>query len=213
MDLKVLAVPDCPNVVLLERRLAQATEGRRDVTVSRQVIADQDQADRWGMHGSPTILVDGTDPFAEEGEPASLSCRLYRDGNGQVDGAPSVSQLRRAIGEAGTPMDDEVIAILHVADAATAVAWYERLGFSKEWEYRFDPDCPAFVSIARGRARLFLSEHRGDARPDTLVGLFVRDIDPIVAEFGRPEEEPPYGCEFELRDPDGNRLRIRTRAT
>lgn len=49
---------------------------------------------------------------------------------------------------------------------------------------------------------LFLSEHQGDARPDTLVGLFVRDIDPIVAEFGRPQEEPPYGCEFELRDPD-----------
>jgi len=65
----------------------------------------------------------------------------------------------------------------------------------------------------QGRARLFLSEHRGDARPDTLVGLFVNDIDAVVAEFGRPEEEPPYGCEFELRDPDGNRLRISKRAT
>ena len=110
MDLTVLAVPDCPNVVLLEQRLAQVIEGRRDVTVSRQVIADQDEAARWEMHGSPTILVDGIDPFAEPGEPASVSCRLYRDGNGQVDGAPSVSQLRQAIGEvaatatdAGTP--------------------------------------------------------------------------------------------------------------
>jgi predicted enzyme related to lactoylglutathione lyase len=46
-----------------------------------------------------------------------------------------------------------------------------------------------------------------------VVGLFVRDIDAIVAEFGRPKEEPPYGCEFELRDPDGNRLRISKRAT
>ena len=52
------------------------------------------------MHGSPTILVDGIDPFAEPGQPASVSCRLYRHGNGQVDGAPSVSQLRQAIGEA-----------------------------------------------------------------------------------------------------------------
>jgi hypothetical protein len=100
MDLTVLAVPDCPNVMLLEQRLAQVIEDRRDVTVSRQVIADQDEAARWEMHGSPTILVDGIDPFAEPGEPASLSCRLYRDGNGQVDGAPSVSQLRQAIGEA-----------------------------------------------------------------------------------------------------------------
>ncbi len=64
------------------------------------------------------------------------------------------------------------------------------------------------VSIVRGQARLFLSEHRGDQRPDTLIGLFVKDIDTVVAEFGRPEEEPPYGCEFELRDPDGNRPRI-----
>jgi hypothetical protein len=68
-------------------------------------------------------------------------------------------------------MDEEVVPILRVANAATSVAWYERLGFRKEWEHRFDPDCPAFVSIAYGRARLFLSEHRGDARPDTLVWM------------------------------------------
>jgi Glyoxalase superfamily protein len=98
-------------------------------------------------------------------------------------------------------MDEEVVPILRVANAAGAVAWYERLGFSKQWEHRFDPDSPWFVSIARGRARLFLSEHRGDARPDTLVGLFIKDIDAVVAEFGRPDEEPPYGCEFELREP------------
>ena len=100
MHLTVLAVPDCPNVMLLEERLAQVLQGRRDVTVSRHVIDDQDEAARRGMHGSPTILVDGIDPFAEPGQPASVSCRLYRDGNGQVDGARSVSQLRQAIGEA-----------------------------------------------------------------------------------------------------------------
>jgi hypothetical protein len=58
------------------------------------------------MHGSPTLLVDGSDPFAEPEEPASVSCRLYRYGNGQVDGAPSVSQLRQAIGEAAATAAD-----------------------------------------------------------------------------------------------------------
>jgi catechol 2,3-dioxygenase-like lactoylglutathione lyase family enzyme len=106
-------------------------------------------------------------------------------------------------------MEVEVVPILRVADADAAVRWYERLGFTKQWEYRFDPSCPAFVSIACGGTRLFLSEHRGDARPDTLVGLYVSDVDAVEAEFGRPDGEPPYGCEFELRDPDGNRLRIR----
>jgi catechol 2,3-dioxygenase-like lactoylglutathione lyase family enzyme len=107
-------------------------------------------------------------------------------------------------------MDEQVIPILRVANAADALAWYQRLGFTQEWEHRIKPSWPAFVSIARGRARLFLSEHRGDARPDTLVQLFVSDITPVVAEFGRPADEPPDGCEIELRDPDGNRLRIST---
>ena len=110
-------------------------------------------------------------------------------------------------------MDEVVIPILRVADAAAAVSWYERLGFTREWEHRFEPGMPAFVSIARGRARLFLSEHQGDARPDTLIYLVVGDIDAVVAEFGRPAGEPPYGCEIELRDPDGNRLRVSTPAS
>jgi catechol 2,3-dioxygenase-like lactoylglutathione lyase family enzyme len=110
-------------------------------------------------------------------------------------------------------MDADVIPILRVADAAAAVAWYQRLGFTTEWEHRFEPGMPAFVSIARGRARLFLSEHQGDARPDTLIYLVVDDIDAVVTEFGRPADEPPYGCEIELRDPDGNRLRISTPAS
>jgi hypothetical protein len=117
MDLTVLAVPDCPNVMLLEQRLSQVIEGRRDVTVSRQVIADQDEATRRGMHGSPTILVDGIDPFAEPREPTSVSCRLYRDGNGQVDGAPSVTQLRQAIGEAAAAATD-----------AGSPSWLDALG-------------------------------------------------------------------------------------
>jgi hypothetical protein len=97
MHLTVLAVPDCPNVKLLEQRLTLVLGHRRDVTVSRQVVGDEDQATRRGMHGSPTILVDGIDPFAAPGQPASVSCRLYRHGHGQPDGAPSVRHLRRAI--------------------------------------------------------------------------------------------------------------------
>jgi catechol 2,3-dioxygenase-like lactoylglutathione lyase family enzyme len=105
-------------------------------------------------------------------------------------------------------MEAEVVPVLRVADAAAAVAWYERLGFTEQWVHRFEPGGPAFVSIARDRTRLFLSEHRGDARPDALVHLYVSDVNAVVAEFGRPDGEPPYGCELELRDLDGNRLRI-----
>jgi hypothetical protein len=88
-------------------------------------------------------------------------------------------------------METEVVPVLRVADAEVAVRWYERLDLTKQWEHRFEPDCPAFASIARGGARLSLSEHRGDARPDTLVGLMVSDIDAVVAEFGPPAGDPP----------------------
>ena len=107
-------------------------------------------------------------------------------------------------------MEAEVIPVLRVADADAAVGWYERLGFTKEWEHRFKPGGPAFVSIALDGARLYLSEHRGDARPEALVHLYMSGVDAVVAEFGR---QPPYGCELELRDPDGNRLRIRRPAS
>ncbi|OZV72579.1 bleomycin resistance family protein [Micromonospora echinospora] len=109
-------------------------------------------------------------------------------------------------------MNEEVIPILRVEDAAAAVGWYERLGFAKRWEHRFEPGLPAFVEVARGGVRLFLSEHKGDARPDTLIYLRVRDVDAVAAEFGAPVKEAPWAREVELCDLDGNRLRVGTPA-
>jgi catechol 2,3-dioxygenase-like lactoylglutathione lyase family enzyme len=107
-------------------------------------------------------------------------------------------------------VDEVVIPILRVSNAAEAVAWYRRLGFVQESEHRFGPGLPAFVTIARGRMRLFLSEHQGDANPDTLVYLRVHDVEAIAAEFAVNVEQAPWAREIELRDPDGNRLRIGT---
>ena len=102
--------------------------------------------------------------------------------------------------------------VLYVEAAARAVAWYARLGFVKEWEHQFEPGLPWFVSVARGRVRLYLSEHKGDARPDTLINLYVTDIDAVSEEFGIPIDEEGFaGRECALTDPDGNRLRIATR--
>ena len=109
-------------------------------------------------------------------------------------------------------VDEEVVPVLYVEDAPRAVAWYERLGFSKEWEHQFEPGLPWFVSVARGRVRLYLSEHTGDARPNTLIHLYVDDIDAISEEFGVPVDEGGLaGRECHLEDPDKNRLRVATR--
>ena len=108
-------------------------------------------------------------------------------------------------------MLEAVVPVLRVDDAARAVAWYERLGFVKEWEHQFEPGFPWFVSVARGEVRIYLSEHTGDARPDTLIHLYVRDVDAVAAEFGvEVDEEGLAGRECALVDPDGNRLRVAT---
>jgi catechol 2,3-dioxygenase-like lactoylglutathione lyase family enzyme len=107
---------------------------------------------------------------------------------------------------------EEVVPVLYVEDAARAVAWYERLGFGKEWEHQFEPNFPWFVCVGRGDVHLYLSEHKGDARPDTLIHLYVDDIDRLSGEFGIPvDEEGLAGREVDLEDPDGNRLRVATR--
>ncbi|MGX2992791.1 glyoxalase superfamily protein [Streptomyces sp. JNUCC 64] len=105
---------------------------------------------------------------------------------------------------------EEAIPVLRVRDAARAVRWYARLGFVQQWEHRFEPGLPAFVEVARGSVRLFLSEHTGDARPGTLVYLRVADVDAVAGEFGVTAEEVPWAREIELADPDGNRLRVGT---
>ena len=109
-------------------------------------------------------------------------------------------------------VDEEVVPVLYVEDAGRAVAWYGRLEFRKEWEHQFEPGFPWFVSVARGRVRLYLSEHKGDARPNTLIHLYVIDVDAVSEEFGVPvDEEGLAGRECALEDPDGKRLRIATR--
>ena len=106
-------------------------------------------------------------------------------------------------------MTEEAIPILRVADAIAAVSWYERLGYTKEWEHRFEADFPVFVSLARhGTARLFVSEHEGDGSTPSVVYLRVDDVDAVAAEFGTAIVEQPWARETHLTDPDGNQLRV-----
>lgn len=100
MELTLLTVPGCPHAEIFEQRLAVALGGRA-APVARREVSDAAGARRLGLHGSPTLLIDGADPFAGPDEPASLSCRLYRLPDGNLDGAPSVDQLRAVLGAHG----------------------------------------------------------------------------------------------------------------
>jgi hypothetical protein len=100
IELMVLSVPGCPSVPLLEQRLAEALAGWPAVTVQR-VIASADEAAQCGMRGSPTLLVNGHDPFAVPGTGPALACRMYRGKGGRLEGVPTVDALRRALEQAG----------------------------------------------------------------------------------------------------------------
>ena len=97
MNVQVLHVPGCPNVAVLIARLERSLTGRSDVRIERFIIRDEADAAARCMTGSPTVLVDGVDPFAPSNQLPSLSCRLYLDEDGVRSGSPSVAQLRAAM--------------------------------------------------------------------------------------------------------------------
>ena len=97
MKLEILQVPDCPNAAVLAARLAELADAWPDLTVTREIVTTARDARRLGMTGSPTLLADGTDPFARPGQTPSISCRLYHDEQGRAVSAPSLGQLRAAL--------------------------------------------------------------------------------------------------------------------
>jgi catechol 2,3-dioxygenase-like lactoylglutathione lyase family enzyme len=103
---------------------------------------------------------------------------------------------------------EQAIPVLRVADVSNSLTWYARLGFAEEWRHQFGDGYPWFVSILRGDVRLFLSEHEGDAPPDTLVHLRIDELDLVADELGERVRDQPWGRELAVKDPDGNRFRI-----
>ena len=105
-------------------------------------------------------------------------------------------------------MSEEVVPILRVTDGLETAKWYARLGFKVTGEHRFAPGLPLYLFLERGNMHLHLSEHKGDARPNTLLYFYVDDVDSISEEFGVEVIDQPWAREVQLTDPDGNRWRI-----
>ncbi|MDP9092638.1 MAG: hypothetical protein M3N95_06765 [Actinomycetota bacterium] len=95
MDVDLLVVPDCPHEKPAALLLRSALDdiGLEAVDVALTVIATEEDAQRRGFVGSPTILLNGIDPFEVPGQQTSVSCRLY-PGTG---GLPDLRALRKAL--------------------------------------------------------------------------------------------------------------------
>ncbi|MDP9397784.1 MAG: thioredoxin family protein [Actinomycetota bacterium] len=101
MDVTLLYFDGCPNWQETDERLRLAlrTLGEDEQQLEWREVNSPEEAERLSFRGSPTVLVDGEDPFADPSAPVGLSCRLFRTPAG-LAGAPTIDQplqaLRRA---------------------------------------------------------------------------------------------------------------------
>lgn len=98
MNITLQYFDSCPNWHLADERVRAAlAAGGEDAGVTYESIDTPGRAEQARFRGSPTILVDGRDPFADEDAPVGLSCRIYQTETGP-DGAPSLAQLAVVFG-------------------------------------------------------------------------------------------------------------------
>ena len=159
--LEVLHVPDCASLKPLLERLARVS----DLPVITHEVSTDTEALARGMAGSPTLLIDGIDPFASSDDCAcGLSCRLYRDPDGRIVSAPSIDQLRDAIATAAAadhpsrstdPTPGEVLSA---------------------WRTRAVPLDPAEKAVQQAILRAFAATGQPPA---------AGDLEPVAGRFGQ----------------------------
>ena len=98
MKITIQYFDGCPHWKLADQRVRRVLEGMSadDVTLDYELIDSPETAERVGFHGSPTILVDGRDPFVTGIEQVGMSCRVFRTDEG-IQGAPTKAELRKLL--------------------------------------------------------------------------------------------------------------------
>jgi hypothetical protein len=98
MDVELLVIDQCPNegdaAALLRRALDDV--GLKRVPVRTRVVSTQDEAERLRFVGSPTVRINGEDPFVDRDQRVVLGCRVYLTEGGR-SGLPDLCGLRQAL--------------------------------------------------------------------------------------------------------------------
>ena len=88
--------PSYPETLADLRRVLR--EGRVEAEVELVEVESDEQARRQRFPGSPTVRIDGEDALPPaDGEPFSLTCRVYRLRDGRVSPTPDPEDLREAV--------------------------------------------------------------------------------------------------------------------
>jgi catechol 2,3-dioxygenase-like lactoylglutathione lyase family enzyme len=108
------------------------------------------------------------------------------------------------------------IPILRMFDVAKAREFYiDYLGFTIDFEHRFNDGAPLFMGISRGGLTLFLSEHHGDGSPGAHVIVEMSGLEELHQDLAAKKyrymnpgiETKEWGTrEVCVVDPSGNQL-------
>lgn len=91
----LLYIDGCPNWRVVDDRLRRL-QAETSFTFDTVEVDTPEEAERLGFHGSPTLLVEGGDPFATPKGSSGLACRVYRTPDGPR-GCPTLAQLRAVL--------------------------------------------------------------------------------------------------------------------
>ena len=97
MDVTLLYFDGCPSWHKVDTHLTLLAAEHPEVRVTRLRVETPEEAERFGFHGSPSVMVDGRDAFDKPGLAVGLTCRRYATAAG-YRGAPTLEQLREALG-------------------------------------------------------------------------------------------------------------------
>ena len=110
----------------------------------------------------------------------------------------------------------KITPILRIFDEAKAKEFYvDFLGFSVDWEHRFEDGLPLYMQVSKDGCVIHLSEHHGDCSPGAALRIetdgldeFQRQLAAKGYKYARPGiEETPWGTrDMSVNDPFGNRL-------
>lgn len=111
---------------------------------------------------------------------------------------------------------NSIIPVLRLFDIAKAKEFYlDFLGFTLDWEHRFEENSPIYLQISKGNIKLHLSEHHGDSSPGAHIRVMMSEIEPFHKEliakqyrYMKPglEETPWHAQEMCVIDPFGNKI-------
>lgn len=95
MDVTLLYFDGCPSWETTDQRLRELAD-ELGFHLAHRKVESPEAAEELSFRGSPTVLIDGRDPFARGDEPVGLSCRIYQTPEGPA-GSPTIEQLREVL--------------------------------------------------------------------------------------------------------------------